>query len=207
MRPNFIDLTGQKFGRLTVLRLASERAPGGKAQWVCLCECGNEKTTPGLFLRKGYARSCGCLQREHQQTRSITHGLSRTSEYRIWGLMIDRCTNPNSPTYQHYGARGIQVCERWRKFENFLADMGNRPSPQHSIERKNNAGNYEPQNCKWATKREQTRNRRTSRMLTFEGQTRTVAEWADITGIQSRTIRARLDEQRWSVERALTVPV
>ena len=116
--------------------------------------------------------------------------------------MIARCYNPNNAAYNRYGGRGITVCKRWRKFENFLADMGNRPSSKYSIDRIDNSGNYTRENCKWSTMKEQCRNRRNNRLLTLNGETHCVAEWVDIVGIRSDTIRARL-KRGWSVERAL----
>lgn len=135
------------------------------------------------------------------------HGLTGTPTHNIWGTMIQRCTNPNSMAFKHYGARGITVCERWLTFENFLADMGERPSTDHSIDRyPDNAGNYEPNNCRWATATEQARNTKTNKILTHNGQSRCIAEWAELTGIKYETIRRRL-HFGWTVEEALTRPV
>lgn len=166
----FIDLTGRRFGRLTVVRRVEDRVtPSGRriAQWLCYCECGGQCVVQGWNLSRGLTRSCGCYAREQHvkrgQTMNLKHGHNRrkavSPEYQSWRSMIQRCENPNAYDYARYGGRGITVCERWRScFENFLADMGPRPSPQHTLDRIDPNRNYEPGNCRWATKAEQSRN-------------------------------------------------
>lgn len=136
------------------------------------------------------------------------HGLS--SEYRrewlIWKGIHKRCYNPNSSIYRHYGGRGIKVCDRWHSFSNFLADMGPRPTPKHSVEREDNNGDYCPENCVWLLRKYQNRNKRNSRILTFNGVSQTVADWADQLGVRASMIHSRLNEYGWSVERALSEP-
>lgn len=150
-----IDLAGQRFGRLLVLEKAKKNKTE-KIKWKCRCDCGNERVVLAASLRGGKTKSCGCLLKEGSHK---THGKSHTPEYKIWAGMIQRCTNPKTDNYKHYGGRGITVCERWRNsFEAFYEDMGHRPSKLHSVERINNDGNYEPDNCKWATKRKQSQN-------------------------------------------------
>jgi hypothetical protein len=156
-----IDLTGQTFGRLTVVsRSVAQR---GNSYWNCRCVCGVERRVSLPNLRSGHVRSCGCLSRESRATRSTIHGHARvgarTREYSSWHSMVSRCTNPNIEPYAKYGARGIKVCARWLDFVNFLADMGERP-PNTSLDRIDNDGNYEPGNCRWATASEQMKNRR-----------------------------------------------
>lgn len=158
---SFKDLAGQQFGRLKVLKVAADRK-----RWICECSCGKRKEVNGYCLRKGISRSCGCLQKERARAAQLKHGDTNhngaiSREYVCWRSMRSRCSNRNNKSWDRYGGRGIKVCERWEKsFENFLADMGRKPSPEHSIERMENSSNYEPGNCKWATRSEQMKNRR-----------------------------------------------
>lgn len=161
------DATGRRFGRLTVLGEAEKYvSPSGKEmrRVKLRCDCGNESIAALHSLKSGYAASCGCYRTE-LAIGSARHGEARkgrpTREYRTWCNMIGRCENPNVDRYPHYGGRGISVCKKWREsFEAFLADMGRKPSPDHSIDRKNVNGNYEPGNCRWATDSEQQQNKR-----------------------------------------------
>lgn len=161
---NFADLTGQQFGDL-VVRCRSTSIPGdrGRSRWVCTCVCGGFTVVAARHLRDGRIVSCGC--RRQRTPARLRHGdgrrgAARTVEYNCWAAMHRRCYNPNVFAFEHYGGRGIKVCERWFKYENFLADMGRRPTPQHSIDRIDNDGDYTPQNCRWATKSEQRLNQR-----------------------------------------------
>lgn len=160
MARKLIDVSGQVFGRLTVVKFGGNyikpNGTKGTAYWVCRCECGKIKDVSGFDLRNGKVLSCGCFNRD----KSITHGKSKTKTYNIWHGILMRCNNPNDTTYKYYGARGIKVCKRWYKFENFLKDMGECPSPDHTIDRVNVDRDYKPSNCKWATRSEQMRNRR-----------------------------------------------
>lgn len=135
-----------------------------------------------------------------------THGLSDSSEYKIWQLMKERSFNKNNPGYKNYGARGIIMCKRWLKFENFYADMGPRPSLKHSIDRINNDKSYSRSNCRWATLKQQANNKRNSRKITFNGETKTLAQWSESTGLLITTIFNRIKRNNWSIKRALTEP-
>lgn len=201
------------FGRLTVVgespRLVDKR---GKAvrRARCKCECGSITDVYVSALRKLVTRSCGCLQREKTGERARRHGDVAggewSREYQCWAGMIQRCTNPNTKTYAQYGGRGIEVCERWRgSFILFLGDMGRKPTKQHSIERINNDGNYEPGNCRWADKSTQMRNRRVTRMIHWQGRDLCLQDAAKEVGLPQSTLFNRL-RLGWTVDRAMTTP-
>jgi hypothetical protein len=207
MNTNFIDMTDRRFGRWTVVR-PGERDRSGVRRWVCRCDCGTVKEVYGKHLRKRLSTSCGCARDEQTAIRLTKHGLKDSREYSIWCNMLSRCHNPRATEFPRYGARGICVCDRWREsFAAFYEDMGPCPSPDHSIDRKENSGHYEPGNCQWATRKEQARNTRKNRFIEFNGERLTVSEWAERTGISEATIRHRLDDAGWPAEKALTAPL
>lgn len=197
-----IDLTGQTFGRLVVIAEAG-RTKSRNILWNCRCSCGNETVVSSGDLRKGDTASCGCARREASSTRLRTHGLSRTPLYIAWNNMKQRCQNPRDPRYPDYGGRGIAVCQRWLSLEAFIADMGPTWRPGLTLDRVDVNGNYELSNCRWITHAEQQRNRRNNLALTFRGESRPLAEWAELLGLRHQTVRSRL-RSGWSVERALT---
>lgn len=200
-----VDLTGQKFGDWTVLGRGIPRGPEGR-RWLCRCVCGAENEVTKYNLQKGISTGCGCARDRRFAERLVTHNRSKTPEYTIWSAMKQRCLNPNVKKYDLYGGRGITVCERWEaSFEAFYADMGPRPDG-HSIERIDGDGNYEPGNCHWAPIKAQNRNTARNHFLTYAGETLTIAEWAERTGISYRTLHGRVADG-WSVQDALTIPV
>lgn len=201
MKP-FQDLTSQRYGRLTVIQQASSR--GYSKRWTCLCTCGLTVTVYGAALRKGSTKSCGCLQRDSRFRHGMAGRGKQSSTNAIWNAMKQRCANPNNSSYHKYGARGITVCRRWLVFENFLADMGKRPEGL-SIERRNNNGNYQPDNCHWATAAEQSVNTRRTRRVEFRGRIQALKQWSREFGIDYSTLRARL-KRNWSIEKALLTP-
>ena len=201
-----IGFEGDVFGRLTVLRDDVER----RGFWICRCTCGNTKSVCRADVRLGKINSCGCIRKEQlaaRNKRNATHGMFGTPTYSTWSSMIARCENPHNASYKDYGARGITVCQAWREsFEVFFADMGLKPEGL-TLERKDNEGNYTPENCKWATTKEQNNNRRSSRSLTYNGETMTFAQWAERTGIPLSTLCKRLNAYGFTVEQALTKPI
>lgn len=197
-----VQAVGKTFGRLTVNRIEYR---SGRAFCVCSCECGRNSVVLSSRLWNGHTVSCGCFRRELAASLSKTHGKSKTGAYSSWLAMKHRCMNPNGTDWDRYGGRGIKVCERWNRFENFLADMGERPNGME-IDRKDNDGNYEPGNCRWATRTEQNRNSSRTHKLTVGDETLSVSEWAERTGIKARLILARL-ARGWTAERAATSPI
>ncbi len=181
------NISGNKYGRLTAV------GPAGKTKsrsiiWQCICDCGTITHVPISSLRSGHTKSCGCLGIDRRRDANIKHGQSNSEEYKIWASMIQRCTK-NRP----YGINGISVCQRWKgSFENFFADMGQRPSANHSIDRIDNTGNYEPANCRWADAKTQANNTKRNVWLTHNGVKKTVAQWSRELGIAYTTINNRL---------------
>jgi hypothetical protein len=197
--------SGLKVGRWTVVEFV-RRFTTGKTLWLCVCECGTSKEVDGASLRRGGSLSCGCLARDLAKERSTTHDGSRTKMYRTWGSMLTRCCHPKSKDWPKYGGRGIVVCDRWRKsFADFYDDMGDKP-PDHQLDRINNDGPYSPENCRWVTAKQNSRNRRDSIFLTLNGETLHINEWAERLGVRCGALRSRLDDG-WSIERTLTEPL
>jgi len=194
--PRTRDLTGVRFGKRTVVEYAG-KDHHGHAQWACRCDCGKLSIARADALRRGSGDTCGC-----RDSRFI-HGNPEHPSYITWKSMINRCCNPNHPNYKNYGGRGITICEAWRDFRRFAADMGERPTG-YTIERTDNDGGYTPENCKWATCIEQHRNTRANRFIEYRGRKITVAELAEIAGLKHSTVTRRLNNG-WSVEDAATV--
>src|SRR5574343_620397 len=201
---NYIDLTGNKYGRLTVeglsyikTTLRGKRLP----YWKCICECGKVKDIWGGSLRHGVSKSCGCWRAEQLGAVARKHGMSHHPAYRLWTEMRGRCENENNDTYESYGGRGIKVCKRWNSFPNFITDMGDRPRG-HSMDRIDVNGNYEPSNCRWADAITQANNKRRTKRIEFMGRFLTIAEWSRETGIKQSVISLRLGRLGWPPSRA-----
>lgn len=201
----FKNLTGQKFGRLLVAGYAGRQ--GHESIWWCRCDCGGVSRTAKASLKGGKSGSCGCLLREIVSALFFKHGATsgrvETREFVTWKSMIQRCSDPNTIGWKNYGGRGIKVCERWLSFENFLADMGERPEGKSLDRHPNQDGNYEPGNCRWATKKQQARNKTNNRLIVVDGISMTLAEACECYGVRPGLLRDRI-ERGWSPERALT---
>jgi hypothetical protein len=193
---------GDRFGRWVVASDEPHYPKPKRTYWLCRCACGTEDIILYNNLRRGQSKSCGCLA-ERIKT---THGMTKTPEWDIWSAMRGRCNNPGDKRFADYGGRGIKVDDSWRDFSNFYRDMGPRPTPDHSLDRINNDGNYEPGNVRWATRKEQQRNRAITAVVEWRGETKPVAEWAEILGMEYQTLSCRL-RRGWSVERAMSHPV
>jgi hypothetical protein len=187
----FVDITGENFGRLTANNVIG-RNKHNQLLWNCTCECGNETVVLGFLLRQGQTQSCGCLHRDVMQTVFVTHGKAGTPIYAVWRSMMQRCYDKNSHAYDRYGGRSVSVCERWQDFTNFYADMGERQEGM-SLERVDNDGDYSPENVVWADSKAQARNRRSTIYLEHDGQRKSMAEWAEETGVKIATLWARVN--------------
>lgn len=197
------NITGRRFNRLIVIKFILRNKT--KYFWECKCDCGNIKIIEKRALVSGATKSCGCLNKELIIKRATKHGLHKTKVYKTWIGIKNRCYNKNYSKFYLYGERGIKVCDRWLEkngFINFFQDMGHPPSPNHSIDRINNNGNYEPNNCRWATIHEQNRNTRFNINITQNGETHCVSEWARILNMKKSTIYNRLFSG-WKLEDSL----
>lgn len=183
---------GTRYHRLTVISIAD--SVNGKSYSMCRCDCGSTIAVKNVHLRRSNTRSCGCLREEYLRSGPTTHGMSRSIEYAIWRAMRSRCEYPKCVGWKNYGGRGIKVCARWRVFDNFLADMGRRPSATHSIDRIDNNGDYCPENCRWATRVQQaaTQRRPTMRLICAFGETDTISNWAKRLNVSRDTLTSRL---------------
>lgn len=191
------NLTNKTFGKLTAIRDIGRHRKGGRL-WLCRCECGSLTIVMAASLGHGNTKSCGCIHSEGLRQRNkkrATHGMTETPTHKTWGSMLQRCTNPNDHAYPGYGGRGIKVCKRWRKFENFLKDMGLQPEGL-TIDRIDNNGDYEPGNCRWATWREQGGNRRTNRWLSYGSEKMILEDWARKLGTSHQAINHHLKQGR-----------
>lgn len=207
------SLIGQKFGRLTVLERA-ENSKSGQIMWKCICSCPDKTVcvVSGGHLKNGHTNSCGCLQKERASEANKTHGQRNTRLYNIWVHMKQRCNNPNNPAYRIYGAEGKTVCEEWidkkNGFINFYNwSMANGYRDDLTIERTDGTKGYTPENCGWATAKEQANNLRNNHLITYNGETHTMKEWARKKHINYKMIFKRIKYLGWSIEEALETPV
>jgi hypothetical protein len=202
---NAINLTGHIYNRLTVIKLHKQDEK--HKYWECRCQCGNIKIIEGSKLRSGHTKSCGCYKVEQSGKQSITHGKSYSSEYGTWNSMKQRCLNVNDPAYKDYGGRGVTIYQEWiDSFKSFYAYVGNKPSQKHSIDRIDNNGNYEPGNVRWALPIIQANNRRKNHYIEFNGQTKTISEWAKIVKLPYYVVIQRIAKYGWTINDALTTP-
>ena len=214
MKP-YPDIVGKRFGKLTVIERVGSRRVSAKSTeslWRCRCDCGGERITPAGPLRYGRTTSCGCNR--YNRAPRARHGhsgyalkrIKPSPTYTTWRSMRVRCTEPRCQAFPRYGGRGITVCERWLRFENFIADMGERPSAAHSLDRIDGNGNYEPSNCRWATPIEQQTNRHCVRRLRYKGKTFSLAALARLAGCSEEVLRSRI-KSGWQINKAVETPV
>jgi hypothetical protein len=207
--PKFIDLTGKKFGRLLVLKRV-ENDKWNHTQYLCLCNCGNEKIIKGGCLKSGVIVSCGCFHNEITKKLFTIHGHNRKNKrsrtYSSWNSMIQRCTNAKCKEYKNYGGRKIKICKRWLKFENFLEDVGERPKGL-TLDRIDNNDDYKPNNWKWSNKKEQNRNKRNSNILLFKNKNQYLVDLAKEYKINPGALWNRIYILGWSIDKALITPV
>ena len=188
---------GDKYNRLTAVRF-DHRNKHGSQYWLFKCDCENEKIIRVSSVKNNSAKSCGCLHKEIK----TTHGMSHSNEYHSWASMKQRCLNKKNSHYKNWGGRGIKICKRWMKFENFYKDMGERLEGT-TLDRIDNNKGYLKENCRWATAKEQLSNTRRNHLLTYNGRTMTVTQWASQIGISRMTLHKRV-KKGWSIKRALT---
>ncbi len=201
---NFKDRIGSVFNRLTVINYQGQKS--NKSMWLCQCSCGLYIIPNSTDLERGHTKSCGCLDSEVARERMTTHGQSYTREYNIWKGIKTRCLNPSHGDYKNYGAKGITISDEWAKdFNQFYTDMGQSPEKNSTVERIDNTKGYCKDNCKWATYREQSRNRISNRQLTYNGKTQCITDWDKEMGFKQGVIGKRL-KRGWSLDFAMTKP-
>lgn len=199
LHKNAKDISGGRFGRLIALYPHS-RTPQNKILWMCRCDCGTELVVQTAYLNNGNTKSCGCTRMDRMREVNTTHGMTKSSEYRIWKNIVQRCNNPDNPSYDRYGAKG-RLC-LFDSFESFLADIGPRPSRKHQVDRIDNDRGYEPGNVRWVLPAMNSRNRVNTVWLTYCGMDRPLSEWAEIFGAQYQTLYVRL-RNGWLPEEVL----
>lgn len=198
------DRTGERYGRLTVIAMAG-KTPSGRTLWRCKCDCGRETVVSGSNLGQGRQVSCGCKRREQAGKMNFSHGASKTRLYSIWTNMITRTTNPNGTAFHRYGGRGIKMCPEWRRSFEAFQDwaLANGYNEDLTIDRIDNDGDYTPDNCRWITWHEQFNHRSDTRLITYKGETLSIAQWADKLNLPKSALYQRF-YSGWPTERALT---
>lgn len=200
---NYVDLTGQRFGMLTVIERAGNNS-SGSALWRCICDCNNETIVRTAVLNNGHTASCGCQKLQSR----LRHGMNNTPLYSSWECMKARCNNPHNIGYSNYGGRGIQVCDEWNDFVQFMEWANvNGYKEGLTLDRIDVNGNYEPDNCRWATKQEQANNRRTCIMITYFGETHSLKDWCRILNLPYSIIRTRMNKLNWDFWTAISTPL
>lgn len=207
----FVDLTGNRFGRLTVIERV-ENSKDNRTQWLCVCDCGNKKYIIGKNLREGKTKSCGCLLKEKAKIINKKHGMRYTRLNNIWNSMKQRCNNSNDKNFNYYGGRGIKVCKEWLDKENGMINfynwaMVNGYKENLTIDRIDVNGDYEPSNCRWVTQKVQSNNTRANHYITYNNETHTIAEWSEILGINRYTLYTRINMLKMPISKAFTQPV
>lgn len=193
MAARIIDMAGKKYGALTGVRCVGPHPKNRDMMWLFECSCGANITAHGNEVRRGGVISCSSCAKDKRRQATSTHGESNSSEYAAWEAMKRRCNNPNSFGFEHYGGRGISVCNEWiDSFVSFLEDMGRKPSEKHTLDRTDCNGNYNKRNCRWATREEQANNKRNNRIITIGRESRTLSQWAKSTGLSESCIRGRM---------------
>jgi hypothetical protein len=214
---------GDRYGRLTIIQEIEGKSYLGircgrnikryVRRFECKCDCGNVTSVFLQDLRSNKTRSCGCLNLENSlkkleglSEKNITHGMSKTKEYRAWSHMVGRCMNEDDQSYHYYGGRGIKVCDKWLRFEGFWEDMKEGYSDQLTIDRIDNNGNYEKNNCRWVSMEEQSKNKRNNKSVTYNGETLIVADWSKRLGGNRSLVSSRINILGWNIEKAITTP-
>lgn len=203
---SYTDITGNRYGRLTVIEYAytENRRPYFK----CRCDCGNEKLIQAASLKSGHTKSCGCYVKEFLKTGSITHGDTRKRLYNVWISMKERCCNKTNAAYANYGGRGITICDEWLYDYAVFKDwaLNNGYDEKLTLDRIDVNGNYEPSNCRWATKREQAINRRNTLYINYKGETKPLSVWCEDLSLSYEAVRRRIRDKHWSADRAFETP-
>lgn len=204
MGRKFIDLIGEKFGKLTVVSFVDKK--GTRTYWNCVCECGGKRIVSNDHLKRGDVTDCGCYRRHISYNKK--HGMSDKPIYTIWLLMKERCFNYKRREYKDYGGRGIKVCSEWLDATKFIEwALNNGYTEGLTIDRIDNNGNYEPNNCRWVDRETQANNKRNNRLITYKGETKTITQWAKEHGLTYYIVKKRIDNYGWTFEKAITEPI